>query len=102
MRGNAASFQADSMSESSVEEVFIGGLLHDIGKLFLNQYFPDQYAIAIKLAATANISIWGRRRPPWASAMPWSENGSLRSGEVAGLLTAGPGSCGDRDLPQVR
>ena len=42
----------------SVEEVFIGGLLHDIGKLFLDQYFPDQYAIAIKLAAAANISIW--------------------------------------------
>ena len=42
----------------SVEEVFIGGLLHDIGKLFLDQYFPDQYAIAIKLAAAAKISVW--------------------------------------------
>ena len=42
----------------SIEEVFIGGLLHDVGKLFLDQYFPDQYAIAIKLAAAAHISIW--------------------------------------------
>ncbi len=42
----------------SVEEVFIGGLMHDIGKLFLDQYFPDQYAIAIKLAGAARISIW--------------------------------------------
>ena len=42
----------------SVEEVFIGGLLHDIGKLFLDQYFPDQYAIAMKLAGAAKISIW--------------------------------------------
>jgi len=42
----------------SVEEVFIGGLMHDIGKLFLDQYFPDQYAIAIKLASAARISIW--------------------------------------------
>jgi putative nucleotidyltransferase with HDIG domain len=41
-----------------VEEAFIGGLLHDIGKLFLDQYFPDQYAIALKLAAAAKISIW--------------------------------------------
>ncbi len=42
----------------AVEEVFIGGLLHDIGKLFLDQYFPDQYAIAMKLALAAKISIW--------------------------------------------
>ena len=42
----------------SIEEVFIGGLMHDIGKLFLDQYFPDQYAIAIKLAVAAKISIW--------------------------------------------
>lgn len=42
----------------SVEEVFVGGLMHDIGKLFLDQYFPDQYAIAIKLANAAKISLW--------------------------------------------
>lgn len=42
----------------AVEEVFVGGLLHDIGKLFLDQYFPDQYAIALKLAYAAKISIW--------------------------------------------
>jgi len=40
------------------EEVFVGGLLHDVGKLFLDQYFPDQYAIALKLARAAKISIW--------------------------------------------
>ncbi|MDQ2798788.1 MAG: HDOD domain-containing protein, partial [Armatimonadota bacterium] len=32
----------------STEEVFVGGLMHDVGKLFLDQFFPDQYAIAIK------------------------------------------------------
>lgn len=41
-----------------VDEVFVGGLLHDIGKLFLDQYFPDQYAIALKLSRAAKISIW--------------------------------------------
>ena len=46
------------IGSKSVEEVFIGGLMHDIGKLFLDQYFPDQYAIAIKLASAARISIW--------------------------------------------
>ncbi len=42
----------------AVEEVFVGGLMHDVGKLFLDLYFPDQYAVAIKLAQAANISIW--------------------------------------------
>lgn len=47
-----------NISAKAVEEVFVGGLLHDIGKLFLDQYFPDQYAIALKLALAAKISIW--------------------------------------------
>jgi len=46
------------IGSKAIEEVFIGGLMHDIGKLFLDQYFPDQYAIAMKLAAAAKISIW--------------------------------------------
>jgi putative nucleotidyltransferase with HDIG domain len=47
-----------NMNAKITEEVFIGGLLHDLGKLFLDQYFPDQYAIAIKLSRAANIPIW--------------------------------------------
>lgn len=47
-----------NLNAKVTEEVFVGGLLHDLGKLFLDQYFPDQYAIAIKLARAANISIW--------------------------------------------
>ncbi len=46
------------LSVKQTEEVFVGGLLHDIGKLFLDQYFPDQYIITLKLARQANISIW--------------------------------------------
>lgn len=46
------------IGSKAIEEVFIGGLMHDIGKLFLDQYFPDQYAIAMKLANAAKISIW--------------------------------------------
>ena len=57
---SAASLVARRKNASAkvLEEVFIGGLLHDIGKLFLDQYFPQQYTIAIKLAKAANISIW--------------------------------------------
>jgi putative nucleotidyltransferase with HDIG domain len=46
------------LSVKQTEEVFVGGLLHDLGKLFLDQYFPDQYVITLKLARQANISIW--------------------------------------------
>ena len=50
------------IGSKSVEEVFIGGLMHDIGKLFLDQYFPDQYAIAIKLAGAAqHLHLGGRK-----------------------------------------
>jgi len=57
---SAASLIARRKNASAkvLEEVFIGGLLHDIGKLFLDNYFPQQYAIALKLAKAANISIW--------------------------------------------
>lgn len=33
------------------DEGFIGGLLHDIGSLFLDSYFPVQYAVAMAFAA---------------------------------------------------
>lgn len=46
------------LAAKAAEEAFVGGLLHDIGKLFLDQYFPDQYAIALKLARAAKISVW--------------------------------------------
>ncbi len=42
----------------TVEEVFVGGLLHDIGKLFLDNFFPLQYSVTLKLAKAARISIW--------------------------------------------
>ncbi len=46
------------LNVKQTEEVFIGGLLHDCGKLFLDQYFPDQYVVTLKLARQARISIW--------------------------------------------
>ncbi len=33
------------------EEAFLGGLLHDVGSLFLDSYFPVQYAVAMAFAA---------------------------------------------------
>jgi HD-like signal output (HDOD) protein len=40
------------------EEAFIGGLLHDIGTLFLDSYFPVQYAVAMAFAAREGKSSW--------------------------------------------
>jgi len=40
-----------------VEEAFIGGLLHDIGELFLDCYFPVQYAVTLAHAAREEISM---------------------------------------------
>ncbi len=34
----------------AAEEAFIGGLLHDLGTLFLDSYFPVQYAVAVAFA----------------------------------------------------
>jgi HD-like signal output (HDOD) protein len=41
-----------------LEEVFVGGLLHDLGKLFLNRYFADQYMVTMRYARTAPCRIW--------------------------------------------
>ena len=56
--GSQAIAKHRRLSVKQTEEVFVGGLLHDLGKLFLDQYFPDQYVITLKLARQANISIW--------------------------------------------
>ena len=40
-----------------VEEAFIGGLLHDIGKLFLDCYFPVQYTVTMACAARDECTI---------------------------------------------
>ena len=49
--------QRRKVSQVQVEEVFMGGLLHDIGKLFLDQYFPDQYKVTLKFARANKISL---------------------------------------------
>lgn len=49
-----------SQIRSAAEEAFIGGLLHDIGTLFLDCYFPVQYAVVMayadKESKTCNVA----------------------------------------------
>lgn len=41
---------------SAVEDAFIVGLLHDLGKLFLDCYFPVQFAVCVAFASREKIS----------------------------------------------
>ena len=38
-------------NRNAPDEAFIGGLLHDVGALFLDSYFPVQYAVTMAFAA---------------------------------------------------
>src|SRR5579871_3670123 len=49
--GNVLARRRLTRSRSAAEEAFIGALLHDIGVLFLDSYFPVQYAVTIAFAA---------------------------------------------------
>jgi HD-like signal output (HDOD) protein len=49
--GNLVGRRRLPKSRTVPEEAFIGGLLHDIGALFLDSYFPVQYAVAMAFAA---------------------------------------------------
>ena len=50
--------QRRSVDQKIVEEYFIAGLLHDIGKIPLNNRLPDQYLAALSSADTARSSLW--------------------------------------------
>ena len=38
-------------NRNAADDAFIGGLLHDLGALFLDSYFPLQYAVALTFAS---------------------------------------------------
>jgi HD-like signal output (HDOD) protein len=40
-----------------IEEAFLVGLLHDFGKLFLDCYFPVQYAVTLAFAQRQGVSV---------------------------------------------
>lgn len=43
-------------TRSAIEEAFIVGLLHDLGKLFLDCYFPVQFAVCVAFAGREKIT----------------------------------------------
>ncbi len=44
-------------TRAAVEEAFLGGLLHDIGQLFLDCYFPVPYAVSMAYAQKQQVTI---------------------------------------------
>lgn len=44
-------------NRSLIEEAFLGGLLHDIGELFLDCYFPVQYAVTAAYAMREGLTL---------------------------------------------
>jgi HD-like signal output (HDOD) protein len=49
--------KAKGVSLAEQEEFFICGLLHDLGKIPLNQKFPDEYYRALDMAEKSNCSL---------------------------------------------
>lgn len=45
-----------------LEEAFMAGLLHDIGKVILDQYFPQEFAQVLQVAKEKNCSVYEAER----------------------------------------
>ena len=50
--------QRRNVDQKSLEEYFIAGLLHDIGKIPLNNRLPEQYLAVLSSADSARMSLW--------------------------------------------
>ncbi len=63
-------------SESSPEQLYVGGLLHDVGLLLLDQYFPDRLWLLVETAEADDEALWRVEQ----------EFLGTDHGEIAGLL----------------
>jgi len=50
--------QRRKVDQKHIEEYFIAGLLHDIGKVPLNNRLPEEYLRALASAGSSRISLW--------------------------------------------
>ena len=56
---SAAQMLAQRARFRATEEAFVAGLLHDIGKIVLNTYLPDQFSHVLRRAADADMTFAG-------------------------------------------
>lgn len=54
--------KARGVDEKVLEEFFIAGLLHDIGKVVLEEFFPDDLRTILRLKETSGISMLSAER----------------------------------------
>ena len=66
----------DPLTRDEQDDAYVAGLLHDIGLLVMDQYFPDQLADARKLAAGEEIPL----------ARAEIEMLGIHHGEIGGIL----------------
>ncbi|MCL6583327.1 MAG: HDOD domain-containing protein [bacterium] len=49
-------------SRGLIAELFVGGLIHDIGKVLMDRYFPEQFARVLELVEETSISMEAAER----------------------------------------
>ena len=54
--------QSESKDEKLIGDAFMGGLLHDIGRLILAANLPEQYRQAVEMAEKQRIPLWQAER----------------------------------------
>jgi len=52
-----AQLMSESLRAEVPDQVFLAGLLHDVGRIALSAAFPDHYAHAMRLAAERNVDL---------------------------------------------
>ena len=55
--GAIARFLAGKL-DMDADQAFVAGLMHDIGKVILDGYFPEEFAMALKTADEKNLTIF--------------------------------------------
>jgi HD-like signal output (HDOD) protein len=80
---NRYSNRADPLTCDELDDAFVAGLLHDLGLLVMDQYFPEQLAAAQKVATSEEIAL----------ALAEMDTLGIHHGEVGGILL------GDWQLP---
>ncbi|HUT04774.1 MAG TPA: response regulator [bacterium] len=61
---------AENAARDILDDAFMAGLLHDVGKLVLATNLPDQYARAMKLAQEGDMSVVSAEREVFGAAHP--------------------------------
>jgi len=57
---------AKRLGFTALEEFFIAGLLHDVGKIIMDTYLPEDFHAVLKRVQDQDCLMWRRSRARWA------------------------------------